>query len=125
MEKKGICVANVHSARQPLRLGQLQGNHFDIIVRNLKQHSNDCCASLKERILEAIESVKVKKSVINAISGHYLFSHFNILHTNAEYSKFSFTFFLIYRKKALSITMDLSDLGKGRTFRLIKLDWLC
>ncbi|KAL8221373.1 UNVERIFIED_CONTAM: hypothetical protein K2H54_066670 [Gekko kuhli] len=58
IEKKGICVANVHSASQPLRLGQLQGNHFNIIVRNLKQHSNDYSASLKERILEAIENVK-------------------------------------------------------------------
>ncbi|XP_054843753.1 pseudouridylate synthase PUS7L [Eublepharis macularius] len=64
IEKKGICVANVHSASQPLRLGQLQGNHFDIIVRNVKQHSNDCSTSLNERICEAIENVK-KNGFIN------------------------------------------------------------
>ncbi|XP_048358248.1 pseudouridylate synthase PUS7L isoform X2 [Sphaerodactylus townsendi] len=64
IEKKGICVANVRSASQPLRLGQLQGNHFSIILRNLKQHSNDYSANLKERILEAIENVK-KNGFIN------------------------------------------------------------
>ncbi|XP_077194725.1 pseudouridylate synthase PUS7L isoform X2 [Paroedura picta] len=64
IEKKGICVANVHSTSQPLRLGQLQGNHFDIIVRNLKHHSHDCSASLKESIMEAIENVK-KNGFIN------------------------------------------------------------
>nr|XP_056702069.1 pseudouridylate synthase PUS7L isoform X1 [Euleptes europaea] len=63
-EKKGMCVANVRPASQPLRLGQLQGNHFCILVRNLKQHSSDCSASLKERIVEAIENVK-KNGFIN------------------------------------------------------------
>uniref|UniRef100_A0A8D0CAQ0 Pseudouridine synthase 7 like n=1 Tax=Salvator merianae TaxID=96440 RepID=A0A8D0CAQ0_SALMN len=59
-EKKGISVFNVYSTSQPLKLGQLQGNHFDIIVRDLTSQSNDSSASLKERISEATESVKVQ-----------------------------------------------------------------
>ncbi|XP_061495900.1 pseudouridylate synthase PUS7L isoform X2 [Rhineura floridana] len=62
--KKGVGVSNVHSVSQPLRLGQLQGNHFHVIVRDLKLQSNDCSASLKERICEAIENVK-KNGFIN------------------------------------------------------------
>ncbi|XP_040344323.1 pseudouridylate synthase PUS7L isoform X2 [Herpailurus yagouaroundi] len=42
-----------------LRLGQLKGNHFDIVIRNLKNQINDS-ANLKDRILEAIENVKNK-----------------------------------------------------------------
>ncbi|XP_067420276.1 pseudouridylate synthase PUS7L isoform X2 [Emydura macquarii macquarii] len=60
IEKRGMKVYNIHSVCQHLRLGQLKGNHFDIIVRNLKRQSNDSSADLKERICEAIESVKTK-----------------------------------------------------------------
>ncbi|EMP31903.1 Pseudouridylate synthase 7 like protein-like protein [Chelonia mydas] len=58
IEKKGMKVYNIHSVCQHLRLGQLKGNHFDIIVRDLKHQSNDFSADLKERISEAIENVK-------------------------------------------------------------------
>lgn len=61
MEKKGMKIHNIHSASQHLRLGQLKGNHFDIIVRDLKLHSHDSPADLKERISEAMENIKVKK----------------------------------------------------------------
>ncbi|NWX89622.1 PUS7L protein, partial [Nothoprocta pentlandii] len=60
MEKKGMRIHNIHSASQHLRLGQLKGNHFDIIVRDLKHHSHDTSADLKERISEAIEKVEAK-----------------------------------------------------------------
>ncbi|XP_065547543.1 pseudouridylate synthase PUS7L isoform X1 [Lathamus discolor] len=60
MEKKGIRIHNVHSACQHLRLGQLKGNHFDIVVRDLKHHSHDCSADLKMRISEAMENVETK-----------------------------------------------------------------
>ncbi|XP_074980499.1 pseudouridylate synthase PUS7L isoform X4 [Caretta caretta] len=60
IEKKGMKVYNIHSVCQHLRLGQLKGNHFDIIVRDLKPQSNDFSADLKERISEAIENVKTK-----------------------------------------------------------------
>ncbi|NXD08639.1 PUS7L protein, partial [Nothocercus nigrocapillus] len=60
MEKKGMRIHNIHSASQHLRLGQLKGNHFDIVVRDLKHHSHDTSTDLKERISEAIEKVEAK-----------------------------------------------------------------
>ncbi|NXV42126.1 PUS7L protein, partial [Uria aalge] len=60
MEKKGLRILNIHSACQHLRLGQLKGNHFDIVVRDLKCHSHDSSADLKQRISEAIENVETK-----------------------------------------------------------------
>ncbi|NXT78220.1 PUS7L protein, partial [Zapornia atra] len=60
MEKKGMRMHNIHSACQHLRLGQLKGNHFDIVVRDLKHHSHDSSANLKERISEAMENVEAK-----------------------------------------------------------------
>lgn len=59
IEKKGMNVFNIRSVDDSLRLGQLKGNHFDIVIRNLKNHVNDS-ADLRERILEAIENVKVR-----------------------------------------------------------------
>ncbi|XP_038626020.1 pseudouridylate synthase 7 homolog-like protein [Tachyglossus aculeatus] len=58
VEKKGISVSNIHPVQQPLRLGQLTGNRFEITVRDLKRQTRDSAASPKERILEAIENVK-------------------------------------------------------------------
>ncbi|KAM9292352.1 pseudouridylate synthase PUS7L [Morus bassanus] len=60
VEKKGMRIHNIHSACQHLRLGQLKGNHFDIVVRDLKHHSHDSSVDLKERISEAMENVKTK-----------------------------------------------------------------
>ncbi|NXQ14709.1 PUS7L protein, partial [Peucedramus taeniatus] len=60
MEKKGMKIYNIHPAYQHLRLGQLKGNHFDIVVRDLQHHSHDSSADLKERISEAVESVETK-----------------------------------------------------------------
>ncbi|XP_061217172.1 pseudouridylate synthase PUS7L [Neopsephotus bourkii] len=60
MEKKGIRIHNVHSACQHLRLGQLKGNHFDVVVRDLKHHNHDASADLKMRISEAMENVETK-----------------------------------------------------------------
>ncbi|XP_048221982.1 pseudouridylate synthase 7 homolog-like protein isoform X2 [Perognathus longimembris pacificus] len=59
MEKKRMSVFNIRPVNDPLRLGQLKGNHFDIIIRNLQNQTNDS-ANLRERILEAIENVKHK-----------------------------------------------------------------
>ncbi|NXU56813.1 PUS7L protein, partial [Turnix velox] len=60
MEKKGMRIHNIHSVQQHLRLGQLKGNHFDIVVRDLKPHSHDSSADLKQRISEAIKNVETK-----------------------------------------------------------------
>lgn len=60
LEKKRMNILNIRSVDDSLRLGQLKGNHFDIVIRNLKNQINDS-TSLRERILEAIENVKVRK----------------------------------------------------------------
>ncbi|NXL60763.1 PUS7L protein, partial [Chordeiles acutipennis] len=60
VEKKGVRIHNIHSACQHLKLGQLKGNHFDIVVRDLKHHSHDSSADLKARITEAMENVETK-----------------------------------------------------------------
>ncbi|NWV67000.1 PUS7L protein, partial [Malurus elegans] len=60
MEKKGIRIFNIRSAYQHLRLGQLKGNHFDIVVRDLRHHNHDCSADLKGRISEAMQNVETK-----------------------------------------------------------------
>lgn len=57
--KKGLGVSHIHCVSQPLRLGELCGNHFDIIVRDLQLQRNDGSASLKQRIGEAVENVEV------------------------------------------------------------------
>uniref|UniRef100_A0A8C3VV77 Pseudouridylate synthase PUS7L n=1 Tax=Catagonus wagneri TaxID=51154 RepID=A0A8C3VV77_9CETA len=59
LEKKRMNVLNIRSVDDSLRLGQLKGNHFDIVIRNLKKQINDS-TNLRERILEAIENVKNK-----------------------------------------------------------------
>lgn len=59
LEKKRMNILNIRSVDDSLRLGQLKGNHFDIVIRNLKNQINDS-TSLRERILEAIENVKNK-----------------------------------------------------------------
>uniref|UniRef100_A0A8D1TK18 Pseudouridylate synthase PUS7L n=1 Tax=Sus scrofa TaxID=9823 RepID=A0A8D1TK18_PIG len=59
LEKKRMNILNIRSVDDSLRLGQLKGNHFDIVIRNLKNQINDS-TNLRERILEAIENVKVK-----------------------------------------------------------------
>ncbi|XP_051497424.1 pseudouridylate synthase PUS7L isoform X4 [Apus apus] len=61
MENKGMKIHNIHLACQHLKLGQLKGNHFDIVVRDLKHHSHDdSSADLKKRISEAMENVEIK-----------------------------------------------------------------
>ncbi|XP_045409945.1 pseudouridylate synthase 7 homolog-like protein isoform X1 [Lemur catta] len=59
IEKKRMNVFNIRSVDNSLRLGQLKGNHFDIVIRNVKNQINDS-VNLQERILEAIENVKNK-----------------------------------------------------------------
>ncbi|XP_055482922.1 pseudouridylate synthase PUS7L isoform X1 [Psammomys obesus] len=63
IKKKRMNVFNIRSVSDSLRLGQLKGNHFEIVIRNLKNQINDS-TSLRERILEAIENVK-KKGFVN------------------------------------------------------------
>ncbi|TSM20251.1 Pseudouridylate synthase 7 homolog-like protein [Bagarius yarrelli] len=58
-ERKGIEVTKVHLVSEPLRLGRLTGNHFDLVIRDLNPQK---CSSieLKNLVKEAIENVKTR-----------------------------------------------------------------
>lgn len=66
-EKRGMRLSQIRSVGEPLRLGQLQGNHFDLVVRGLRPHGHaderrsgaDVRARLAELVREAVENVKV------------------------------------------------------------------
>ncbi|XP_070559146.1 pseudouridylate synthase PUS7L-like [Ptychodera flava] len=55
-----ISIGNIHPCSQPLQLGKLGGNHFDIILRDIKQHgkssSND--DQLRDLISSAVKNVQ-------------------------------------------------------------------
>ncbi|XP_078077333.1 pseudouridylate synthase PUS7L isoform X2 [Mustelus asterias] len=60
-QSKGLRVYNLRPATQHLRVGQLKGNHFSIVIRNISKHQeDDPAASLTDRVFEAIEKVKEK-----------------------------------------------------------------
>lgn len=60
-------LSQIRSVGEPLKLGRLQGNHFDLVVRNLRPHGPidehgsgaDVHARLAELVEEAVENVKV------------------------------------------------------------------
>ncbi|KAI3366803.1 hypothetical protein L3Q82_009466, partial [Scortum barcoo] len=67
-EKRGMRLSQIRSVSEPLRLGRLQGNHFDLVVRGLRPHgSNDTHSSdanthtrLAALVKEAVENVEAR-----------------------------------------------------------------
>ncbi|XP_026182079.1 pseudouridylate synthase PUS7L [Mastacembelus armatus] len=67
-KKRGMGVSQIRSVSEPLRLGQLQGNHFDLVVRDLRPHGTvgthssaaDTHARLAALVKEAVENVKAR-----------------------------------------------------------------
>uniref|UniRef100_A0A8K9XGS9 Pseudouridylate synthase PUS7L n=1 Tax=Oncorhynchus mykiss TaxID=8022 RepID=A0A8K9XGS9_ONCMY len=60
-EKRGVVLSSVRSVSEPLHLGRLQGNHFDLVVRDLRSHQgHGTLMELDSRVQEAVENVKVK-----------------------------------------------------------------
>lgn len=67
LERRGMRLSQIRSVGEPLRLGQLQGNHFDLVVRDLRPHGatdTHCSgthshARLAALIKEAVENVEV------------------------------------------------------------------
>ncbi|CAJ0923518.1 unnamed protein product, partial [Ranitomeya imitator] len=57
-------IYNVHPTNQHLHLAQLSGNHFTIIVRDVRCHIRDKTDDLKKRVDEAAHNVK-KRGFIN------------------------------------------------------------
>ncbi|KAJ0057008.1 hypothetical protein NL108_000833, partial [Boleophthalmus pectinirostris] len=61
-ERRGIHLFAVRSVSEPLKLGRLRGNHFDIVVRDLKPHiydGPDPLAYTEVLVKAAMEAVKV------------------------------------------------------------------
>ncbi|XP_006780700.1 pseudouridylate synthase 7 homolog-like protein isoform X1 [Neolamprologus brichardi] len=67
-QNRGIRVFQVRSVSEPLRLGRLQGNHFDLVVRDLRPHGagdthssgGDVHTRLAALVKEAVENVKAR-----------------------------------------------------------------
>ncbi|KAK6292399.1 hypothetical protein J4Q44_G00369830 [Coregonus suidteri] len=60
-EKRGMVLSSVRSVPEPLHLGRLQGNHFDLVVRDLRPHQgHDTLMELDSLVQEAVENVKVR-----------------------------------------------------------------
>ncbi|XP_078099025.1 pseudouridylate synthase PUS7L isoform X1 [Sander vitreus] len=65
-EKRGMRLSQIRSISEPLRLGRLQGNHFDLVVRDLRPHSDahssgaDKHTRLAALVKEAVENVKAR-----------------------------------------------------------------
>ncbi|XP_062850689.1 pseudouridylate synthase PUS7L [Trichomycterus rosablanca] len=57
-EKRGIQLSNIHPVSEPLRLGGLKGNHFDLVIRNLKPHNKSNTTDLKMLVKDAVDNVK-------------------------------------------------------------------
>lgn len=63
-EKRGMRLSQICSVSEPLRLGRLQGNHFDLVVRDLRPHrATDTLTNTHTRLAglvqEAVENVEV------------------------------------------------------------------
>ncbi|XP_061922550.1 pseudouridylate synthase PUS7L [Entelurus aequoreus] len=66
-EKRGMRLSQVRSVAEPLKLGRLQGNHFDLVVRNVRPHGAEEAHSGAEKqrhlaalVEEALENVKAR-----------------------------------------------------------------
>ncbi|XP_057180824.1 pseudouridylate synthase PUS7L isoform X2 [Triplophysa rosa] len=57
-ERRGMKISRIHPVCEPLKLGRLQGNHFELVIRDLKPHGKHELAMLEELIREAVEHVK-------------------------------------------------------------------
>ncbi|XP_056312347.1 pseudouridylate synthase PUS7L-like [Danio aesculapii] len=58
-ERRGMQISHVRPAFEALKLGRLQGNHFELVIRDLKHHGKHGL-ELPQLIEEAVENVKNK-----------------------------------------------------------------
>ncbi|XP_040266661.1 pseudouridylate synthase 7 homolog-like protein isoform X1 [Bufo bufo] len=58
LEKKGLKIYNIHPTNQHLHLGQLSGNHFSMVVRDVRCHTGDPSEDLERRVYEAAHKIK-------------------------------------------------------------------
>lgn len=57
-ERRGMQISRVRPVSEPLKLGRLQGNHFDLVIRDLKPHEKHGLTGLQQLVKEAVENVK-------------------------------------------------------------------
>ncbi|KAM9311709.1 pseudouridylate synthase PUS7L [Gastrophryne carolinensis] len=60
LEKKCMKIHNVFPTKRHLHLGQLMGNHFTILVRDIRNHTSDPAEDLYKKIEEAAHNIKVR-----------------------------------------------------------------
>uniref|UniRef100_A0A3Q3DVW4 Pseudouridylate synthase PUS7L n=1 Tax=Hippocampus comes TaxID=109280 RepID=A0A3Q3DVW4_HIPCM len=67
LEKRGMRLSHIRPAAEPLKLGRLRGNHFDLVVRDLKSHGGSAAHSGAETqrrlaglVEEALQNVQVR-----------------------------------------------------------------
>lgn len=68
-ELRGIRLSHIHAVSEPLHLGRLQGNHFDLVVRDLRPHGGRCHGDLEKLVNEAVENAKVSITSVGAEVG--------------------------------------------------------
>lgn len=62
LAKKGLVLSRVRRASGPLSLGRLRGNHFDLVVRDVRPHlGHGGPRELAALVQEAVENVKVTR----------------------------------------------------------------
>ncbi|CAL8318545.1 unnamed protein product [Lota lota] len=65
LERRGLRVSHVRSAPEPLHLGRLAGNHFDLVVRHLRAHADgggkrDAPGDVAAAVERAVGNVKAR-----------------------------------------------------------------
>lgn len=66
-ERRGMQISHVRPVSEPLKLGRLQGNHFDLVIRDLKPHGKHGLTELQQLVKEAMENVKVNMCMFTSI----------------------------------------------------------
>ena len=69
LERRGLRVTHVRPAAEPLHLGRLAGNHFDLVVRHLRTHGDGGRRGGAQRgvaaaVERAVENVKVRAGLL-------------------------------------------------------------
>ncbi|XP_077565441.1 pseudouridylate synthase PUS7L-like [Stigmatopora nigra] len=65
-ERRGMRLSHIRPAAEPLKLGRLRGNHFDLVVRHVRSHgankspSDEARRQLAGLVVEALQNVEAR-----------------------------------------------------------------